>query len=64
MIFREVFWKIAKSTNEVHFKKHMKEIQDLDAKAWEFLEKNDPRHFYSLHFKLHAKYDSIDNNMT
>jgi len=37
--FREVLWKAAKSTNEVHFKKHMKKTQHLDTKAWEFLEK-------------------------
>ena len=33
-------------------------MQDLDAKAWE-----DPRHFYILHFKTHAKCDLVDNNM-
>jgi len=37
VIYREVFWKITKYINEVHFKKHMKDMQDLDAKAWEFL---------------------------
>jgi len=63
VIFREVFWKIAKSTNEVHFKKHMKEMQDLDAKAWEFLEKKDPKYFCRLYVNTHAKCDSVDNNM-
>ena len=63
VIFREVFWKIVKSTNEVLFKKHMKKMQDLDAKTWEFLEKKDRGYFYRLYFSRHAKCDSIDNNM-
>jgi len=34
VILRKVFRKIAKFTNEVHFKKYMKEMQkNLDAKA-------------------------------
>ena len=41
----------------------MKETQDLDANTQEFLEKKDPRHFYRLYFKAHAKYDLVDNNM-
>ena len=41
----------------------MKEMQDLDAKAWEFLEKKDPKYFCRLYFSTHAKCDSVDNNM-
>jgi len=44
-------------------KKHMKEMQDLDVKTWEFLKKKDPRYFCRLYFKPHAKCDPIDNNM-
>jgi len=36
---RDILWKIAKSTNEVHLKKYAKEMQDLDITAWQFLEK-------------------------
>ena len=63
VIFREVFWKIAKPTNKVHFKKHMKEMPYFDVKAWEFLEKKDPKYFCRLYFSTHAKCDSVDNNM-
>jgi len=38
-------------------------MQDLDAKAWELLEKKDLRHFYRLYFKTHAKYDLADTDM-
>lgn len=52
---REVFWRLAKSTHEVHFGRHEKEMQDLDPVAWEFLEKKDPKHFCRLFFKNDAK---------
>ena len=38
-------------------------MQDLDAKAWEFLKKKDLRHFCILYFKTHARCDLVDNNM-
>ena len=38
-------------------------MQDLDAKAWEFLENKDPRYFCRLYFKPHLRCDSVDNNM-
>jgi len=41
----------------------MKEMQDLDVKAWKFLIKKDPRYFYRLYFSTYAKCDSVDNNM-
>ena len=45
------------------YKKHMKEMQDLDTKAWKFLEKKDPRYFCRLYFSTHAKCESIDSNI-
>jgi len=41
----------------------MKKIQDLDVKAWKFLEKKDPRYFCRLCFKAYGKCDSVDNHM-
>jgi len=38
-------------TNDVHFKKHKKEVRNLDAKACKFLEMKDPRYFCKLFFK-------------
>ena len=36
MVYRKLFWKIAKSSNEVDFKKNVKEMEDVDKVAWEF----------------------------
>jgi len=35
MQYRDIFWKIANATNDVHLKRHIKEIQDLHATAWQ-----------------------------
>jgi len=32
--YRDIFWRLAKSSNEVHYDKFKKEMQDLDASAW------------------------------
>jgi len=61
--YRDVFWRIAKSSNEVDYNKYVKEMQELDPTAWQFLENKNPRHFCRLFFKPNAKCDSVDNNM-
>ena len=58
-----MFWKLAKSSNEVDYAKYVKEIKELDLTAWKFLEKKDPKHFCRFFFKATVKCDSIDNNM-
>jgi len=60
---RYVFWRFVKSSNEVDYNKHIKQMKELDIGAWEFLEKKDPKHFFRLFFKAYAKCDSVDNNM-
>lgn len=57
------FWKITKSNNEVYFERGMKQMQDLDALAWDWLKTKGPMHFSRLHFSTHAKWDSMDNDM-
>ena len=47
----------------MHFKKHIKEMQDLDAKVWESLEKKGLGNPCRSYFKTYAKCDSVDNNM-
>jgi len=37
--YRNIFWKIAKATNDVHLKRYIKEMQDLDVTALPSLEK-------------------------
>ena len=61
--YRDMFWKLAKSSNEVDYAKYVKEIKELDLTAWKFLEKKDPKHFCRFFFKATAKCDSVDNNM-
>jgi len=63
LLYRDVFWRIAKSSNEVDYNKYIKEMQQLDDSAWQFLENKGPRHFCRLFFKSYAKCDSVDNNM-
>jgi len=40
----------------------MKEMQYLNALAWDWLKK-DPKHFSGLHFCTNVKCDSMDNSM-
>ena len=58
-----MFWKIAKSSNEVHYNKHVQEMQDLDIGAWRLLENKDSTYFCRVFFKEYVKCDSVDNNM-
>jgi len=44
-------------------KRHIKEMSDLDAIAWQFLEEKGIQHFCRLYFKPLIKCDSVDNNM-
>ena len=38
-------------------------MQDLDATAWQFLEKKGVQHCCRMYFRSHVKCDSVDNNM-
>ena len=38
--FRDIFWRLAKSSNEADHTKYIKEIKELDLVAWKFMEDN------------------------
>jgi len=61
--YRDIFWRIVKSSNKVDYNKYIKEMQELDIAAWQFLENKGPKHFCRLFFQAYAKCDSVDNNM-
>ena len=60
---RDMFWRSAKSSDEVDYNKHIKHMKELNVGAWELLEKKDPKHFCWLFLKAYAKCDSVNNNM-
>ena len=58
-----MFWKIAKSSNKVHYERRKKEMQESDASACNWLKKKDPKYFVRVHFSTFTKCNSVDNNI-
>ena len=61
--YRDIFWRIAKSSNEVEFEMNKKTMEQFDPYAWKFLEEKNPEQWCRLFFDYQAKYDLVDNNM-
>ena len=62
-MFRNVFWRVANSTNYVYFTRYENKMQDLDPVTREHLKKKGPKHFCILFFKSVAGYSSMGSNI-
>jgi len=61
--YRDIFWRIAKSSTEVEFEMNKKAMKQFDQNAWKFLEEKNPKQWCRLFFHYQAKCDSVDNNI-
>ena len=48
--YRDIFWRIAKSSTEVEFDMNKKAMEQFDPNAWKFLEEKNPEQWCRLFF--------------
>ncbi|XP_021984919.1 uncharacterized protein LOC110880772 [Helianthus annuus] len=61
--YKDILWKLARSTTVVYFEKTMEELKRINTKAHLWLSKIDPKHWSRSHFTGRGKSDVLLNNM-
>jgi len=63
MLLKDMLWRVASSYTQTDFYAAMGELKGLNHKAYEYLEKVDPRTWCRGWFNTSAKCDLLHNNL-